>query len=116
MKEIGVPKELVGLEFRVLDNMPLERVFMVYHFCLLGMEMVRGLNKELPIAPRNQGWHNVMYNLVKNGVDTKIVGSDKKVFEGVFGIKLGNNFRDWFWDYFSYLYDRYNSKSIILRK
>ena len=25
VKEIGVPKELVGLEFRVLDNMPLAK-------------------------------------------------------------------------------------------
>ena len=41
--KLNLPKELIGLEFRVLDNMTLENIFIIYHFCLLGLEMTKNV-------------------------------------------------------------------------
>ena len=114
LKQLKVPKELIGLEFRVLDNMSLDKVFIIYHFCLLGMEMIRLSNAEFINAPKTSEWNNLMYRLMKEGKDIKVKGETKKYFEKLFKIKLSNNFKDWFYQYFEYLYEKYNDKSIIL--
>ena len=114
LKQLNIPKELIGFEFRVLDNMSLDKIFIIYHFCLLGMEMIRLTDAEFINAPKTKEWNNLMYRLMKEGKDIKIKGEAKKYFEKLFKIKLSNNFRDWFYEYLEYLYNNYNDKSIIL--
>lgn len=110
--KLNLPKELIGLEFRVLDNMSLKNIFIIYHFCLLGLEMTK--NVEMNIATKTEEWHNLLYTIMKKGVNAKISKKDKKVFEQNLHCKFSDNFQNWFYEYFEYLHQNYQKKSPIL--
>ena len=112
--KINIPKNLMGLEFRILDNMSLDNVFIIYHFCLLGLEMTK--NVEMTIPTKTDEWHNLLYTIMKNGVNAKISQKDKLVFEKNLHCKFSDNFENWFYEYFEYLYQNYQNKSPILKK